>query len=88
MRTGNRNPFQVPTSEQYDGLSTQHFSGKSFYFQNKLIFPALNSANNFATIDYEAQINSKLDYPFNHVFETMSVSELSMLFVKSNELTF
>ena len=35
---------------------------------NKFIFPALNVSNNFATIDYDAHINTKIDNTINHVF--------------------
>ena len=46
---------------------------------NKFIFPALNVSNNFATIDYDAHINTKIDYTFNHVFRSMTVQELNTL---------
>ena len=35
---------------------------------NKFVFPALNVSNNFATIDYDAHINTKINYTNNHVF--------------------
>ena len=35
---------------------------------NKFIFPALIVSNNFGTIDYDAHINTKIDYTINHVF--------------------
>ena len=35
---------------------------------NKFIFPALNVSNNFVTIDYDAHINTKIDYTINHLF--------------------
>ena len=43
------------------------------------IFPALNISNNFATLDYDAHINTKIDFPINHVFKSMSVQELNTL---------
>ena len=46
---------------------------------NKFIFPALNVSNNFATIDYGARINTKMDYTINHVFRSMTVQELNTL---------
>ena len=46
---------------------------------NKFIFPALNVSNNFATIDYDAHINTKIDYTINHVFRSMTVQELNTL---------
>ena len=46
---------------------------------NKFIFPALNVSNNFATIDYDAHFNTKIDYTINHVFRSMTVQELNTL---------
>ena len=46
---------------------------------NKIIFPALNVSNNFAIIDYDAPINTKIDYNINHVFRSMTVQELNTL---------
>ena len=46
---------------------------------NKFIFPALNVSNNFATIDYDAHINTKFDHTINHVFRSMTVQELNTL---------
>ena len=43
---------------------------------NKFIFPALNVSNNFATIDYNAHINTKIDYTMNYVFRSMTVQAL------------
>ena len=43
------------------------------------LFPALNSSNHFATIDFEAHINTKIDYSNDHVFKSMSVAELNTL---------
>ena len=77
MRTGEPNPLQLPQTEQYNQLTTQLISGKSIHTQNKFLFPALNSSNNFATLDYEAHINTKIDYSINHVFKTMFVAELN-----------
>ena len=42
-------------------------------------FSSLNSSNDFATFEYEAHINTKIDYSINHVFETMSVAEVNNL---------
>ena len=46
---------------------------------NKFVFPALNVSNNFATIDYDAHINTKIEYTINHVFRSMTVQELNTL---------
>ena len=77
MHTGKRNPLQLPQNEQYNQLTTQLISGKIIHTQDKFLFLALNSSNNFATFDYEAHINTKFDYYFNHVFKSMSVVELN-----------
>ena len=45
----------------------------------KYIFSALNVSNNFATLDYVAHINTKIDFTINHVFESMTVPELNTL---------
>ena len=45
----------------------------------KYVFPALNKSNNFATIDYDAHINTKIDFTINHVFKSMTVQELNTL---------
>ena len=48
----------------------QNFSGK-IQFDNsnqKYIFPALKISNNFATIDYDAHINTKINFTINHIF--------------------
>ena len=44
---------------------------------NKYVLLALNVSNNFATIDYDAHINTKVDYTINHVFRSMTVQELN-----------
>ena len=49
---------------------------------NKCVFPALNVSYNFATIDYDAHINTKIVYTINHVFRSMTVQELNTLHTK------
>ena len=46
---------------------------------NKFVFPALNVSNNFATIDYDAHLNTKIEYTVNHVFRSVTVQELNTL---------
>ena len=79
MHTGKRNPLHLLQIEQYNQLTTPLISGKLIHTQDKLLFPALSSSNNFATINYEAHINTKIDYSINHIFESMSVAELNTL---------
>ena len=43
------------------------------------VFPSLNVSNNFATIDYGAYINTKIDFTINHVVRSMTVQELNTL---------
>ena len=44
---------------------------------NNKMFPALNVSNIFATIDYDAYIETKIDNTINHVFCSMTVQELN-----------
>ena len=78
MHTGKPNPLRPPQIEQYNQLTTQLISEK-FHTQDKFLFLALNSSNTFATIDYEAHINTKIDYSINHVLKSISVAELNTL---------
>ena len=89
MQTGKRDPLQLPQNEQYNQLTTQFISGKLILTQDKFLFPALNSSNAFATIDYEAHINTENDYSIN-LFKLCLLlkSILSIIFVKSNVLNF
>ena len=59
----------------------QKISGKlQFDTSNqKYIFPALKMSNNFATLDYDAHINTKIDFTINHVFKSLTVQELNTL---------
>ena len=72
MHTGQPNPHSM--IDEYN-------SGKIVLdtSNNKFIFPALNVSNNFATIDYDADINTIIDYAINHVFSSMTVQELNTL---------
>ena len=79
VQTGRPNPLQLSQNEQYNQLTTQLISGKLIHTQDNIRFPALNSSNNFATIDYEAHINTKIEYSDNHVFESMSAAELNTI---------
>ena len=72
MHTGQPNPHSI---------IDEYISGKLVLdtSNNKFVFPALNVSNNFATIDYDAHINIKIDYTINHVFRSMTVQELNTL---------
>ena len=59
----------------------QNITGK-IQFDNsyqQYIFPALNISNNFATIDYDAHINTKIDFTINDVSKSMTVKEINTL---------
>ena len=53
--TGQPNPTSI---------INEYISGKLVlnHSNNKYVFPALNVSNRFATIDYDAHINTKIDY--------------------------
>ena len=72
MNTGQPKPHSI---------KDQNISGKTQFDNSnqKYIVPALNISNNFATIDYDAQINTKIDFTINHVFKSMTVQELNTL---------
>ena len=62
-------------------LLDQNIGGKRQFDNSnkKYIFPAIKIPNNFATIDYDAHINTKIDFRKNHVFKSMTVQELNTL---------
>ena len=73
MNNGQSRPYSI---------IDQKISGKiQFDTSNqKYIFPALSVSNNFATVDYDAHINTKIDCTINHVFKSMKVQELNTLY--------
>ena len=65
INTGERKPSILPQNEQFNQYSSEYHKliGKLIEDKDKkYLFPPLNSTNNFATIDYETQINTKIDY--------------------------
>ena len=66
MHTGQPNPHS---------MIDDYISGKIVLdnWNNNFVFPASIVSNNFATIDYDAHINTKIDYTINHVFRSMTV---------------
>ena len=66
MHAGQHNPHSM--TDEYISCKTVLDISK-----NKFVFPALNVSNNFATIDYDAHINTKIDYTIYHVFRSMTV---------------
>ena len=71
MHTGQPNP---------QSIINEYISGRIVLDDsNNFTFPALNVSNNFATIRYEAPINTKIEYTINHVFCSMPVQELNTL---------
>ena len=59
----------------------QNISGRiQFDTSNqKYILPALIVSKHFATLDYAAHINTKIDFTINHVIKFMTVQELNTL---------
>ena len=74
MHTGQPNP---------QSMINEYISGKLALDNSntKFIFPALNFSNNFATINYDAHINTKTDSTINHVFRSRTVQELNTLHI-------
>ena len=72
IHTGQPNPTSI---------MNEYISGKIVLnnSNNNYIFPALNVSNNFATIEYDAHINTKIDYTIIHLFRSMTVQELNTL---------
>ena len=62
-------------------MINEYISGKIVLdnSNNKCLFPALNVSNIFATNDYDAQINTKIEYTINLVFRSMTVQGLNTL---------
>ena len=72
MHTGQPNPQPI---------INEHISGK-IVLDSKTkhyVFPALNVFNNVTIIDYDAHINTKIDYTNNQVFRTMTVREINIV---------
>ena len=70
MHTGQPNP---------QSIINKYISGKIVMnnSNNNFMFAALNASNKFATIYYDAHINTKIDNTINHVFRSMTVKELN-----------
>ena len=62
-------------------VKNEYISGKLILDpqQNQSVFPALNISNNFATIDYDAHINTKMYYTIILVFCSITVQKLNTL---------
>ena len=62
LQTGQQNSPQLPQDEQNHCLSTELIPRKFIQNdKNKRLFPALKSSNNFATFDYDDNINNKIE---------------------------
>ena len=70
MNTGQPEPHSI---------IDQNISGKTLFDNSnqKYIFPALRISNNFATIDYDAHNDTKIDFTKKNVFKSMTVQELN-----------
>ena len=80
------NGFNMHTGQPNQSIFNEYISGKIVLdnSNNKIKFPALNVSKNFATIDYDAHTNTKIDYTVNHVFRSMTVQEINTLHTKTN----
>ena len=78
--------FNMQTGQPSPGFIIEYISGKIELnnSNNKYVFPALNVSNNFATIDYDAHMNTKIDYTVNHVF--LSFNDCSRTEYSSNSV--
>ena len=65
MHTGQPNPHSMIDDNIFGKIVLDNSN-------NKFVFPALNVSYNFATIDYDAHINTKIEYTINHVFRSMT----------------
>ena len=72
MHTGQPDP-QFMINEYNSGKIVLDNSNHEYFF------PALNVSDNFATIDYGAHLNTKIEYTINHVCRSMTVQELKTL---------
>ena len=64
-----------------NSVRNENISGKLILdpHKNQCVFPAINVLNNFVTINYDAHINTKINYTFIHVFRFMTVHNLNTL---------
>ena len=53
---------------------------------NTFVFPALNVSNSFATFDYDAHINTKIEYTINHVFRSSVNQVLKPVYMSEQRL--
>ena len=63
------------TGQPYpQSVLNEYFSGKIVLVPTTkhYVFPALSVSNKFATIDYDAHINTKRDYHINYIFWSMT----------------
>ena len=72
MNTGQPKPHSIVD---------QNISGEIHFDKSnrKYIFPALNISSNFATINYDAHINTKIEFTINYVIKSMTVQERNTL---------
>ena len=64
LNTGKRNPLHLPEDDQFIRYSSQNqqITGRLVKDNDICLFPPLNSTNNFATIDYDAHVHTKIVY--------------------------
>ena len=72
MHTGQPNPQSMINEYISDKIVLDNFN-------NKFFFPSIIVSNKFATIDYDAHLNTIIYYTINHVSRSMTVQELNTL---------
>ena len=47
--------------------------------QNDICFPPLKISNSFGSVDYDAHINTKVEYPIKIVFKSLTIPETNTI---------
>ena len=76
MKTRNKNPIVVEEEPLFNKSSM--FSPLVLgTVKKKIYFHPLIDSVSFGTVDYDANINGKVDYSTNHIFKSMTSLELN-----------
>ena len=78
MNTGFKNPIVVDEEPSFtkNSMCSQPVTVS---VKNKRRFPPLNDAISFRTLDYDAQIHTKVGFPIIHVNISTTIEELKTL---------
>ena len=75
--------MQHPVFLDEDSSVNQQVMSLSLVFDSvkkNFFFRSLNDSISFGTVDYDAHINTTVDYFINHVFYAMTIQKLTTLF--------